>query len=79
MIGVYLPAVNTLSSQVFIPVDISRMTSGYIQHHKHSLLFKKNKLPHSFCMVLVFVNVHFCLLQVFELYFFLAFLFDLKK
>ena len=29
MIGVYLPAVNTLSSQVFIPVDISRMTSSY--------------------------------------------------
>lgn len=68
MIGVHLSAVNTFSSQVSIPFDISRMPSGYyltrpcvklIQNHKHSLLFKKNKLPRSFCIVLVFVNVHF--------------------
>lgn len=29
MIAVHLPAVNTFSSQFSIPVDISRLTSGY--------------------------------------------------
>lgn len=29
MIAVHMPAVNTFSSQFSIPVDISRLTSGY--------------------------------------------------
>lgn len=66
MIGVHLSAVNTFSSQVSIPFDISRMPSGYYLTRpcvkfkpQTPVVVQKEQAASLLLYGFVFVNVHF--------------------